>query len=157
MSPPIAPPLLDALDDALVAVRRVQLRPGYRGRVLAALDHPIELGALRTLRVVERRGEDATCVGDVAEVLAIDPSTASRAVDRCVAAGWLERTPSRADRRRTELTLSATGRVVLATVTASRRELLAEVTGDWAEGDLAQLTVLLDRLVAAFDDLERGA
>jgi DNA-binding MarR family transcriptional regulator len=152
--PQPAPSALDALDDALVGVRRVMQRPGYRRRLLADLDGQLELGTLRTLRAVERYGATGPCVGDIAETLAVDPSTASRTVDRCVSAGLLARTASESDRRRTRLTLTDEGRAVLSRVTDARREALAEVTQDWTEADLLRLTALLGTLRAGFDRLE---
>lgn len=68
-----APSTLDALDDALIAVRRVMQRAGYRRRLLADLDGRLEFGVLRALRAVERNGASAPCVGDIAETLAVDP------------------------------------------------------------------------------------
>ena len=147
-------PILDELDEALVHVRRVLQRPGYRRRLLAAVDRPLELATLRTLRAVERRQDGDPCIGDVAEALAVDPSTASRTVDRAVAAGLLDRTPSERDRRRTSLVLTAQGAAVLDRVTAARRELLAEVTADWADADVERLSALLRDLLVGFDRLE---
>jgi hypothetical protein len=81
---------LDRLDEVLGRIRRVLQRPGYRRRLLEGLSTPVELALLRLLRVVERAG-DAPTIGFVADRLAIDPSTASRVVERAVAAGLLER------------------------------------------------------------------
>jgi DNA-binding MarR family transcriptional regulator len=150
------PSLLDALDAALVDVRRVLQRPAYRRRLLASVGAPVDLGALRTLRVVQR-SEDPPSVGDVAEVLGVDPSTASRTVDRCVCAGLLVRRSSATDRRRALLELTDQGREVLGRVTAARRELLAEVTREWDADDLAHLTRSLETLLAGFDRLEARA
>jgi DNA-binding MarR family transcriptional regulator len=148
---------LDALDEVLVDVRRVLQRPGFRRRLLAAVGTPLELGTLRALRAVERLGPGTPCVGDVAELLAVDPSTASRAVDRAVTAGLLDRSPSDRDRRRTRLGLTAEGRAVLERVTAARRELLAEVTAEWPPSEIQRLTELLTSLRAGFDRLEDPA
>jgi DNA-binding MarR family transcriptional regulator len=153
-SPPPDPARLDALDDVLGAVRRVLQRPEYRRRLLAATDGSVDLGSLRTLRVVERRAAAAPSVGDVADALGVDPSTASRTVDRCVCAGLLARTPSDTDRRRTQLTLTDRGRETLDQVTTARRQLLAEVAGDWDVTDLDRLTALLRTLLDGFDRVE---
>jgi DNA-binding MarR family transcriptional regulator len=152
--PPTTPATLDALDEVLVDVRRVLQRPGYRRRLLAAVGGPVELASLRVLRAVERSPSTAPSIGDVADVLAVDPSTASRTVDRCVAAGHLTRVPCAQDRRRSRLELTAEGRAALARVTAARRELLAEVTADWDPGDLERLSELLRTLVEGFEGLE---
>jgi DNA-binding MarR family transcriptional regulator len=156
-SPPPDPARLDGLDDVLGAVRRVLQRPAYRRRLLAATDAPVDLGTLRVLRAVERQAAAAPSVGDVADALGVDPSTASRTVDRCVCAGLLARTPSDQDRRRTQLALTELGRETLDQVTAARRQLLAEVTGDWDLADLDRLTELLQTLLDGFDRVEGGS
>lgn len=145
---------LDALDDALVGVRRLLLRPGYRARLLDAVGAPVELGTLRVLRTIERADDGAPCVGDVADALGVDPSTASRLVDQQVAAGHLAREQHPRDRRRTQLALTAAGQDLLDRVSAARRGLLAEVTADWPADDVHRLVELLDRLTHAFDRLE---
>jgi DNA-binding MarR family transcriptional regulator len=154
MPRPAPPTALDELDDALVDVRRVLQRAGYRRRLLAAVGGPVELASLRVLRAVERSADAAPSIGDVAEVLVVDPSTASRTVDRCVEAGLLARVPCRQDRRRSRLELTDQGRAVLDRVTEARRTLLAEVTEDWTEEDVDRLSELLSMLLAGFDRLE---
>lgn len=147
---------LDALDDALVSIRRVLLRPGYRRRILDGLSQRVELATLRLLRVVQR-AEEPPSIGSAATTLAIDPSTASRVVDRAVEDGYLEREPCADDRRRTRLQLTDAGVAVLDEVTARRRALLAEVTADWDGDQLAELVRLLAALQAGFDELEGSA
>lgn len=151
-----SPPVLDALDDRLVAVRRVLQRRGYRRRVVQGLSRELELGTLRLARVVQRSTSPPS-IGDVAEVLTIDPSTASRMVDNAVAAGLLERRPCPDDRRRARLHLTGEGASLLDEVTARRRALLAEVTREWASEDLATLVSLLERLLDGFDEILEGS
>jgi DNA-binding MarR family transcriptional regulator len=148
---------LDQLDEALVAARRALQRPGYRRRVLGVLDRPLELATLRTLRAVERLGDGRTCVGEVADLLGVDPSTASRTVERCVEASLLVRTPGETDRRRSDLGLTDAGRDVLRAVTTARREVLDEATEGWDPVELARLTQLLQALLAGFDRVEQGS
>ena len=143
----------DALDDALVAVRRVLLRPGYRTRLLEGLPGRVELATLRLLRTVQRH-DGPPSIGEVAEVLTVDPSTASRVVERAVEQGLLERRPCTDDRRRTRLELTAAGTELLDRATARRRELLAEVTADWDADELAHLVTSLTALIDGFDQLE---
>jgi DNA-binding MarR family transcriptional regulator len=146
----------DALDDALVALRRVQLRPGYRARLLEGLPGRVELATLRLLRTVQRH-DGAPSIGEVAEVLIIDPSTASRVVDRAVGSGLLERRACTDDRRRARLHLTPTGSELLDRATDRRRELLAEVTTDWSEDELDLLVRQLHALIEGFDQLEGSA
>ncbi|MTV25047.1 winged helix-turn-helix transcriptional regulator [Nitriliruptoraceae bacterium ZYF776] len=145
---------LDRLDEALLVSRRLLQRPGYRRRTRAMLPVPIELTTLRVLRAVERAGDEPPGVGDVAEVLGVDPSSASRFVEQAVGLGYLERHACPRDRRRSRLALTAPGREVLDAATTTRRALLAEATDGWDEADVAVLADLLDRLVAGFDRFE---
>lgn len=147
---------LDALDEALVDVRRLLQRPGYRRRLLAGLPEHVELATVRLLRAVQR-SDGPPAIGEVAEVLMVDPSTASRIVDRAVASGHLERQACADDGRRTRLRLTADGAALLDRATARRRELLAEVTTAWPQEDLARLVDALRLLAAGFDELEDRA
>jgi DNA-binding MarR family transcriptional regulator len=150
-------PELDALDEALLEIRRLVRRPGYRRRFLDSLHTSTDVGTVRVLRAVERAGDPAPCVGDVAERLDVDPSTASRLIDQQVTAGYLARTRSPHDRRRTTLGLTDAGRDLLAEVTEVRRDLLAEVTRDWDRAEVTTLVSLLDRLRQGFAALEQNA
>jgi DNA-binding MarR family transcriptional regulator len=144
------------LDDVLMTIRRVLLRPGYRARLLDGLPGRVELATLRLLRTVQRH-EGAPSIGEVAEVLMIDPSTASRVVDRAVGSELLERRACSDDRRRARLHLTPEGAQLLDRATDRRRELLAEVTADWSEDELDQLVGQLTTLVRGFDQLEGNA
>lgn len=148
---------LDELDDALVGVRRVLQRPEYRRRLLTALDVPVEMSTLRVLRAVERSECCPVSIGDVAEVLTVDPSTASRLVDRCADQQLLARRPSEGDRRRSELELTPEGRMLLDRAKQARRDVLAEITEDWPEEHTGRLVELLQALLDGFERLEAGA
>jgi DNA-binding MarR family transcriptional regulator len=147
-------PHLEELDAALLDVRAMVQRPHYRQRLLSRLGRHVELGTLRVLRAVERAGDDGPSVGSIAEALAIDPSSASRSVERCVAEGLLARRTSEQDRRRTKIRLTSDGRSVLDSANTVRRGMLAEVTKEWTSADVEQLVDLLMRLRAGFDRLE---
>jgi len=148
---PVAPDAgLDRLDETLVELRRVLLRPGYRRAVLGDLAGTVGLATIRLLRTVQRAAEPPS-IGEVAEVLAIDPSTASRLVERAAEAGLLERRACADDRRRARLHLCPAGTQLLATVTARRRAVLTAAVDGWDHDDLTTLQALIDRLLAGFD------
>lgn len=146
-------PALDRLDDTIVALRRVLQRPGYRRALLQDTERPLELATLRLLRVVQR-APAAPSIGEVAEVLGVDPSTASRLVERAVDGGLLARRACDQDRRRTRLTLTDDGEDILHTVSERRLALLAEATEGWSAHDVAALLALLEQLLAGFDRIE---
>lgn len=137
---------LEELADALNNLRRIWDRPGMKRRFLSALREPVELGVLRTLRAVEQAEHDEACVGDVAATLEVEASTASRLVEQSVSSGYVRRAASQRDRRRTRLELTPAGARLLKRASRVRRELLAEVTADWTENDVAALGELLERL-----------
>ncbi|MFO7777495.1 MAG: MarR family winged helix-turn-helix transcriptional regulator [Nitriliruptoraceae bacterium] len=141
---------LDHLDELLVELRRVMLRPGYRRALLGDLAGTVGLATVRLLRSVQRAPEPPS-IGEVAEVLAIDPSTASRLVERAAAAELLERRACADDRRRARLHLRPAGVELLATVTARRRDLLTAAVEGWDQEELATLQRLVERLLAGFD------
>lgn len=125
---------LQRLDEALVVVRRLWEQPAVRQRFAELLGRPVELSVFRTLRAIATAGPEA-CVARVAELLHVDQSTASRAVESAVAAGYVARTPSDA------------GSELLAAGRAARAALIAEIVGGWPPEDIATLAHLLDRFI----------
>ena len=147
------PALLDGLDDALVRLRRVLQSPGYRRQLTAGLGGAESLSTLRLVRAIERAGA-APSVGDVAELLLVDPSTASRAVDEAVGRGYVVRRACDQDRRRARLHLTDAGQGLLAHMTEVRRRLLSEVTADWPPEELAGLVERLQQLLDGLDRMK---
>lgn len=145
---------LSELDEVFSASRRWLKRPGHRRRFLELLDQPIELTTIRLLHAVDTHVGDDPSIGDMASALGIDPSSASRFVDRAVERGEVARHICPDDRRRVRLALTERGRATLADVTRARQAILSEVLQDWAVSDIRQLTALLRRLGEGFDLLE---
>jgi DNA-binding MarR family transcriptional regulator len=150
--PSSARPLAD-LDRALLKVRRLVNRPGYRHRLLGPLGRRVELSTVRVLHAVDQAPTPPS-IGTVAVTLAIDPSTASRLVEQRVSDGLLERSPDPNDRRRTVLRLTPAGYSLLAELAASRIGMLTEVTNEWSTSDIHTLDRLLHRLADGFDAYE---
>jgi DNA-binding MarR family transcriptional regulator len=107
---------------------------------LARTGWTVTVPQLRVLVLAATRpGTSAT---DIAEALAVHLSSASRTVDRLVAAGLLDRRESAEDRRRLDLTPTSEGTRLLHEVMADRRR---------------ELRVYLDRMSPADrDHLARG-
>jgi len=144
---------LAALDVALLEMRRLVNRPGYRQRLLGPLGRAIELSTVRVLHAIDQSPE-APSIGEVATILAIDPSTASRLVEQRVTDGLVRRERSPSDGRRSSLELTERGSELLVELAASRRVMLAEVTAGWPADDIHQLDELLRRLISGFSALE---
>lgn len=105
---------------------------------------------IRTLATRAREG-NPTQVGDVAHLMRVDMSVASRQVSQLVDEGLVERTVDTDDRRARTLHLTPAGVARAQEVEALLAQHTAELFADWDEGDLAAATDVLVRLAATFD------
>ena len=145
----------DDLDELLTRIHIARQRPVWRRRLLDDVSPAMTVSTLRVLRAVEQsqlKGAGAS-IGDVADYLAVEHSTASRTVAAVVAAGLLTKTFAPDDQRRSVLVLSDAGRRTLETVTGRRRELVAETIADWSDTDVDTLVSLLGRLTTRFESM----
>ena len=141
------------LDELLTRIHVARQRPNWRRRLLDSAGPVVNVSTLRVLRAVEecQRTGCGASIGDVAEFMAVEHSTASRTVAAVVAAGLLKKSSSPDDQRRCALVLTATGRKALATVSDRRRDLIAGIIADWPDSDVDTLVTLLSRLTERFE------
>ncbi len=125
----------DEVVDAVLSASRALV--AVAARSLAEIGEDVTLAQYRLLVVLASRGPQRMV--DLAESLAMLPSTATRMCDRLDAKGLIRRARPSNDRRSVRLTLSPAGRQVVADVTRRRREeirrVLEKVATD-ARGDL---------------------
>jgi DNA-binding MarR family transcriptional regulator len=131
---------LDAVIGAVL--RATQAFVGLALRSLTAADAPITLAQYRMLAVLD--AGDGPNVRDLAALLGVERSTATRMCDRLVSAGLIERTSDPSDRRAVFITLTEEGRAVVAVVTRARRETLATLLRSLPAARREQLVDLLD-------------
>jgi DNA-binding MarR family transcriptional regulator len=127
----------DEVIDAALAGSRAMIAVAVLSLSAAAED--ITLAQYRTLVVLASRGPQK--LADLAEHLAVSPSTAGRMCDRLVRRNLVTRHRAREDRRVVRISLTAAGRRILDEATQRRRAFLA--------GVLAQLPPSRRREVAA--------
>lgn len=132
---------------AWVELRRGAWTAGLRD-YLYGDDHPLEQGQMDALDLLVRR--DRTMKG-LAERMRIDPSTATRAVQRLVADGLAERVASPDDGRVVMVRVTDEGRARHADVDRRRSHAMAEILGAFTRDERAQLAALLERMVASLD------
>lgn len=122
---------------------------------VAAVDDLVTLPQLRVLVMVGSRGQ--LNLGAVAAGLGVHPSNATRAVDKLVVAGFLERHDDPADRRNLVLTLSVEGRALVDRVMDQRREAIAAILERMPAGRRRALVPVLRAFAAAAGEVSDGA
>jgi DNA-binding MarR family transcriptional regulator len=132
------------LTDALLTASRALV--AVAARSLAAVDGDVTLPQYRALVVLAARGPQL--VGQLADQLAVHPSTATRLCDRLVAKSLVARSIAETNRRETTITLAPTGRRIVDTVTALRRDEIERIVSRIPE-HLRRPAV---RALAAFSD-----
>lgn len=96
-------------------------------------------------------------MGEVAQALRIDRSTATRSVARLEALGLVERRPDRADGRSVVAVATDAGRDLLDRLRGRAVLTLEALYGRFDDDELATLAELLERLVAGIDEVADGA
>jgi len=112
-------------DDVEATMLAARALVGISARSLAEVDDVVTPPQLRVLVMIASRGP--LNLGAVARVLGVHASNATRACDRLVAAGLLDRQDDPADRRNLYLQLTAQGRALVDGVMDRRRRAIAEV------------------------------
>ncbi|MEN4478964.1 MarR family winged helix-turn-helix transcriptional regulator [Mycolicibacterium cosmeticum] len=114
---------VDAITDALITASRLLV--AISARSIAEVDESITIPQFRVLVILSTRGPSN--LSTLAGLLAVQPSTIGRMVERLVTAGLLERRPHPHSRRELVVELSARGRKTVRTVTMRRRSEIARV------------------------------
>ncbi|MEI4273158.1 MarR family transcriptional regulator [Klenkia sp. LSe6-5] len=100
---------------------------------------PVQLSGLRLIAGLET----GATVAQVADVLGVVPSNASRLVDRLVAFGVVHRARARSDRREVRVTLSGAGRRLLEQVDAAQVQHLQRAIADMPDAERSALVAVL--------------
>ncbi len=132
----------------------IELRRGVRTAALRdymyGQDSRLEQGQMDALDLLVRR--DRTMRG-LADRLRVDPSTATRAVQRLVDAGLAERFTSPDDGRVVMVRITDEGRRQHADVAGRRAYAMGQILGAFDPDERALLADLLDRFLGALDDV----
>jgi DNA-binding MarR family transcriptional regulator len=137
--------LLDTLQHevAVFARRAEQTRLGGVGQVRNSMDR----AAYLLLNRLDKEGPMG--VKALAASMGIDSSTVTRQVAPLVDTGLVKRTSHPEDGRAVVLQLSPRGQSRLEEVRSSRRQLMAELTHDWAPEEREEFCTLLTRFNTA--------
>ncbi len=131
--------------DAVMAAARVLV--AVVARSVAEVEDQVSLPQLRVLVMLATRGPLNLVA--VAEALGVHPSNATRAVDRLVVAGFVNRADLPADRRNVSLTLTRQGRALVESVFEHRRAAIEQVVSRMAESKRKALPRALEAFAEA--------
>ncbi len=152
---PDASEALLQLDMALFQWRRMAEKGEFKGKVLEGVTETLEPALLQGLLSIAQlsagigRTEPVQpTIGMVAEVMAVDPSRASRIVSELVSRGFVERRAAQEDARRSVLVVTPKSRQFLGEFTLSKWRILSEVFKGWEGEDIATFSRLFARYVS---------
>ena len=125
---------LTAASRALFHLGRTFSKLPMRQLLAVQTTQAIELSQILVVQAVQTAtaGGRAATVGDVAEQLAIDPSTASRLVTQTIRAGYLTRMAAQHDGRAVQLTLTPIGEALADHAHHYQRAVFDQITSTWS-------------------------
>ena len=136
------------IGNAWIDLRRGPATTAIRDYMMGK-DDPLEQGAMDALDMLVHR--EHRTMTSLAGRLRVNRSTATRAVDRLVADGLVERFPSPDDGRVVLVRITAEGRRRHATVDRRRARAMARILGEFTRDERTQLAELLERFVTSID------
>ena len=111
-------------------------------------------GALSIVRILEAHG--TVQVGDIAHLMRVDLSVASRQVSQLVDEGLVERAVDGDDRRVRTIRLSPAGRRLALDVREQLERRVDLLFGDWSEADVRAASDVLDHLASTITAPQRA-
>jgi DNA-binding MarR family transcriptional regulator len=132
-------------------LRRGAAMAALRDRLFGAGDAALEPGQWDTLDLLVQH--PAWRMSDLADALRVDPSTATRAVQRLVKAGLAERSTDAADGRVVMVSATTAGHERHEIIATQRRQTLDCMLQAFDADERRALAVLLERFVSALDEV----
>lgn len=117
-------------------------------------ENALEIGQMDTLDLLVQ--QSSWRMGDLAEALRVDPSTATRAVQRLEKFGLAQRCTGDQDKRVVMVSASEAGRVRHAQAAARREELMQHIMSEYDSEEFEQLASLMERFVRSLDEFVAG-
>lgn len=118
--------------------------------IFGAGECALESGQMDTLDLLVQ--QDAWRMGDLAEALRVDPSTATRAVQRLERTGLAERSTNRDDRRVVMVSATEAGVRRHAQASERRQDLMRSIMSAFDESERGELAELFEKFVDALDE-----
>lgn len=146
-------PELDDVVTAILTASRVLV--GVSARSLADVEDTVTLTQFRTLVVLDSHG--VINLNRLADLLAVNSSTAMRMIDRLLAADLVTRQDNPANRREVLLNLTEEGRKLVQQVSNSRRAEISRIVKAMPAGERHELVNALRAFAEAAGEPEATA
>ena len=130
-------------------LRRAATTTHMREHIFGTGDGALEPGQMDTLDLLVQQA--SWRMGDLAEKLRVDPSTATRAVQRLVNMGLAERLSGKDDGRVVQVAVTEDGRKRHTLVSARRMEMMKVIFENFTDDERTDLANLLEKLVTSID------
>jgi len=130
-------------------IRRASTAGPIRDAIFGVGGSAIEPGQMDALDLLIT--VDSCRMGDLAEHLRIDPSTATRAVQRLMKDGLAERVQQPGDGRVVHIAISERGRRIHGEVSQRRRQIMLDIMAKFEEDERFVLADLFERFTQAVD------
>ena len=134
-------------------IRRGAANNAVRHILFGSETHSIEPGQMDTLEKIVVN--ESMRMGEVADAMRVDPSTATRAVQRLIKDGLVERIAHDGDARVVVVAPTELGRDVFLHFTERRRKLVLAVVEQFPEEERGTVAEVLERFSAAVDSAVR--
>ncbi len=138
------------IGSAWIELRRGASMSKLREYLFGSGDDALEQGQMDTLDLLAQH--TSIRMSDLADALRVDPSTATRAVQRLVNVGLASRMSCNDDGRVVKVSITPAGRERHADVDERRSQVMTFVLGGFAAAEREQLAELLERYVGRVDD-----
>lgn len=133
-----------AIEQAVVTIVREFSLPSTQDRLIAAAGVSVERAGFGVLVCVSER--DGARVSELAQLLGVDTSTASRQVTALEHAGFVRRVDDPLDGRAVCVKLTADGTGIFDALHQVRHRFFRELLAGWPPADVVLMAALLDRL-----------
>jgi DNA-binding MarR family transcriptional regulator len=135
---------------AWIELRRGAAMSALRDHLFGTGDDALEQGQMDSLDLLAQ--QPSWRMSDLADALRVDPSTATRAVQRLVRSGLAIRSPGEDDGRVVMVTITPAGTLRHAEVAERRGQVMAHLLGEYTPNERVQLADMLERFIASVDE-----
>ncbi len=146
--------MTDLTEDVLISLRQISRATSLHSRRLAK-DTGLTTPQLLVLKDVQQN--DGTGVSDIARRISLSQATVTSLVNKLEGKGLIQRIKSTADKRRTDITLSATGQDLIDAAPPPLQENFVERFGKLEKWEQLTIVAALERLATMMDAEELDA